>query len=59
MANGSVLVIDPDMVKLRTLRPLQVDKPAKTGDAEKRAMIVEYTLEVSNEAAHGGIFDLS
>lgn len=58
MANGSVLVIDPDMVKLRTLRPMFVDKPAKTGDAEKRAMVVEYTLEVSNEAAHGAIFDL-
>lgn len=32
-------------------------KPAKTGDAEKRVLNVEYTLIVSNEAAHGVIAD--
>jgi len=32
---------------------------AKTGDAEKRLMLVEYGLKVSNEAAHGIAADLT
>jgi hypothetical protein len=32
---------------------------AKTGDADKKAMIVEYTLVSKNEKASGGIFDLT
>jgi hypothetical protein len=36
-----------------------VDKPAKTGDAEKRMLVVEYTLRVDNEAAHAVIADLT
>ncbi len=55
----SVFLIDPKMAKLRTLRPIFTDKPAKTGDAFKAAMVVEYTLEVSNEAAHAVIADLN
>lgn len=59
MPNGSVLGIDPDYVELGYLRPMFVDKPAKTGDAWKTVMVAEYTLVVQNEAAHFGIFDLS
>lgn len=59
MPNGSALLIDPSYVKKRDLRRLFIDKPAKTGDAWKQVMLTEYTLEVSNEAAHSGIFDLS
>ena len=54
-----VLMIDPTMVKLAWLRPMQVVKPAQTGDATKRMLLTEYTLEVSNEAAHGTIEDLT
>jgi len=32
---------------------------ARTGDAEKTQIIAELTLQVSNEAAHGGVFDLN
>jgi len=32
---------------------------AKTGDAEKRLMITEFTLVVRNEAGLGGAFDLT
>jgi Family of unknown function (DUF5309) len=32
---------------------------AKTGDAEKRMLICELTLESRNEAGSGGIFDLT
>lgn len=56
---GRVFLIDPEMAKLSVLRPMGVDKPSKTGDAEKRMLITEYTLEVGNEAAHGVIDDLS
>lgn len=52
------LLIDPQYAKLSVLRPMQTDKPSKTGDAEKRMLITEYTLEVGNEAAHGTIEDL-
>lgn len=59
MTPGTVFGIDPKMAKLRYLRPMFIDKPAKTGDAWKRVMLTEYTLEVSNEAAHFLITDLN
>jgi hypothetical protein len=37
---------------------IQLVKPAKTGDAEKRVLVTEYTLLVSNQAAHGVAADL-
>jgi hypothetical protein len=52
-------VVNRVMIRLVTLRPMFVDKPAKTGDAEKRMMVCEYTLGVDNEAAHGVIADLT
>ena len=41
------------------LRPIKQVELAKTGDAEKRLLIGEYTLSSKNEAASGGIFDLT
>ena len=38
------------------------DKPAKTGDNEKRALLCEYTLIMKNEAAHsviGALFGMT
>jgi hypothetical protein len=32
---------------------------AKTGDAEKRMLVGEWTLRANNEAGNGGIFDLT
>ena len=29
------------------------------GDAETKMIVVEFGLEVSNEAAHGAVYDLS
>lgn len=51
--------IDPEFVKLSYLRPFKREKLAKTGDAEKRHLIVEWGLRVNNEAALGLIADLS
>jgi hypothetical protein len=52
-------IVDPDYASLAILRPIQQDLLAKTGDAEKRLMLVEYGLKVNTQAAHGGIFDLT
>lgn len=51
-------VIDPDYAKLMTLRPYQQVELAKTGDAEKRMLIVEWGLKVTAENAHGICADL-
>lgn len=52
-------VLDPEYAKMATLRPLNQYPLSKTGDNEKRQMIQELTLVVSNEAAHGVIADLT
>jgi hypothetical protein len=53
----NVFLIDPSMVTYGIFDDIMVNKPAKTGDAEKRVLNVEYTLIVNNEAAHGVIAD--
>jgi hypothetical protein len=52
-------VVDPEYASLAILRPIQQTELAKTGDAEKRLMLVEYGLKVSNQAAHGIAADLT
>lgn len=54
----NAFLIDPRMVRLGVFDDIQIQKPAKTGDAEKRVLNVEYTLLVNNEAAHGVAADL-
>ena len=53
------LVLDPTMASVATLRPFESNLLAKTGDSEKHQMLVEYTLQVSNEKAHGIVADLA
>lgn len=53
----NVFLVDPSMVMLGVFDDIQIHKPAKTGDAEKRVLNVEYTLLVPNEAAHGVVAD--
>jgi len=52
-------VVDPEYASLAILRPIQQMELAKTGDAEKRLMLVEYGLKVSNQASHGIVADLT
>ena len=52
------LLLDPTMASVATLRPFESNLLAKTGDSEKHQMLVEYTLQVSNEKAHGIVADL-
>jgi hypothetical protein len=55
----TVTLLDPEYAQIAYLRPFLTDKPAKTGDAEKRALLVEWALIVKNEAAHAEIADLT
>lgn len=52
------LLIDPDMASVGYFDDIFEDKPAKTGDAEKRVLLAEYTLVMKNQAAHGVAADL-
>jgi hypothetical protein len=52
-------LLDMEYCGLAFLRPMQTIKLAKTGDAEKRLLLVEYTLVVKNQKALGVIADLS
>ena len=52
-------VLDTEMASVCNLRPIQKVDLAKTGDASKAMLIWEGGLEVSNEAAHGLIADLT
>jgi hypothetical protein len=55
----SAYVIQPDMWGVAFLRDFQLVDLAKSGDAEKKAMLCEYTLVSKNEKASGGVFDLT
>ena len=51
-------VLDPDYAKMTVLRPYQQVELAKTGDAEKRMLLIEYGLKIMAENAHGLAADL-
>ena len=55
LMNNWAFLIDPDEVKLASLRPYTIESLAKTGDADKRMALREWGLQVNNEAAHGVI----
>lgn len=51
--------LDPEFLGIRHLRGFRTIPLAKTGDAEKRMLLVEWGLEVKNEAALGLAADLN
>jgi hypothetical protein len=51
-------VLDPEYAKMVVLRPYQQIELAKTGDAEKRLLLVEWGHKVLAENAHGLAADL-
>ena len=53
-----VYCITPDKVAVGIFDDIQEHKAAKTSDADKRVLNVEYTLCVKNEAAHGVVADV-
>lgn len=54
-----IYFVDPEFVEFSTLRNFFTKELAKTGDSERKQIIVEYTLEVRNEKAHCGVYDLT
>jgi hypothetical protein len=55
----SLLLVDPEFAKVAYLRDFKTVDIATIGDAVTKMIVVEYGLEVSNEAAHGIVADLS
>jgi len=58
MRQREAFLLDPEFYGLMYLRPFFTEPLAKTGDAEKRLLIVEYGVKVHTEKAHAGIYDL-
>ena len=59
MPGDFAFVLQTDMWAAAYLRPFQMHDLAKTGDSERRQLIVEMTLEARNEAASGMVGDLT
>ncbi|MBU9552829.1 DUF5309 domain-containing protein [Burkholderia multivorans] len=55
---GVALGVDVEYAAVAYLRNFQMNELAKTGDSEKRQLLVEYGLKVQNPLAHGVIADL-
>jgi hypothetical protein len=55
--SGDMFFINPNYVRVAYLRPFQTIPLAKTGDSDQKMLLVEYTLQMGNEHAHGAIFD--
>ena len=55
----SLLLVDPEFAKVSYLRDFKTVDIATIGDAETKMIVVEYGLEVSNEAAHSIASDLN
>ena len=55
----SLLLVDPEFAKVSFLRDFKTVDIATIGDAETKMIVTEFGLEVSNEAAHGIVADLS
>ncbi len=55
----TALFVDPEYAAVAMLRDFQTSDLAKTGDSERKQIVVEATLELRNEKAHGKIADLT
>lgn len=54
-----VFVLDPQYASVAYLRNFKTENLAKSGDSEKKMILVEYGLKVKTEKAHGIIADLT
>lgn len=59
MRSRDCLILQRDMWAIAYLRNMKTVELAKTGDSDRRQIICEYALEARNEAASGGVFDLT
>lgn len=59
MATSDVFLLQTDKLAVAYLRPFQTAELAKTGDAERRMIVVEYAMECRAPKAHGAVYDLA
>jgi hypothetical protein len=57
MRSRDVLILQTDMWARGTLRGMATKELARTGDSERKQLIVEWTLVSRNEKSSGGVFD--
>ena len=58
MATRDVFVLQSDKMAIAYLRPFSTIELAKTGDAEQRELVVEWTLECRAPKANGAVYDV-
>lgn len=58
-ANEVAFVLDPEYAAVAYLRPFFTKQLGANGDSDRQQLVVEYTLEVRSESAHGIIADLN
>lgn len=58
MRDTTAIAVDFDYVKVAYLRDMQLHDLAKTGDAEKKQLLCEFTLQMSSEKAHCKVVDV-
>lgn len=56
---NDVFVLQSDKWSINYLRPFQTIELAKTGDAEQRELVVEWTVESRAPKANGAIYDVA
>lgn len=59
MASSDVYLLQTDKLAVAYLRPFQTTELAKTGDSERRMIVVEYAMECRAPKAHGAVYDLA
>lgn len=59
MRSRDALVLQMDMWGMASITEFEETPIAKTGDSDRVQLLSEYTLEARNEAASGGVFDLT
>jgi hypothetical protein len=57
VATDDIFLFQSDLWKLAYLRPLRVEDLAKTGDADKKLLVTEVTLECAAEDGNGYVYD--
>lgn len=55
----TAFLVDPEYWALGSLRPIQEEKLAKSGDNEKRHLVAEYCLIAKQEKSSGAVRDLT
>jgi len=59
MRSRDALILQMDMWAMASITEFEEAPIAKTGDSDRVQLLSEYTLEARNEAASGGVFDLT